>query len=254
MQKTVLVTGATSGFGRATAELFAAKRWKVIITGRRRNRLESVKKQLGSEAVHILEFDVREHDAVKAAIASLPEPFAVIDVLVNNAGLALGLEMAYETDMQDWEVMVDTNIKGVMYMTRAVLPRMVARKQGHVINIGSVAGDYPYPGANVYGGTKAFVSQFSNNLKADLRGTEVRVTNIEPGLSRTEFFSVRFHGDNDKADTVYDGTRPLAPQDIAEAVYWAANRPAHVNINRIELMPVCQNYAQFFFERNNQVD
>ena len=249
MKKTVFVTGATSGFGMATARIFAQKGWQVVITGRRRERLEALKEQLGSEFVHILEFDVREYEAVKAAVRSLPEAFAVIDVLVNNAGLALGLEMAHEAIMDDWETMVDTNIKGLLYMTREILPGMVERRRGHVINVGSVAGNYAYPGGNAYGGTKAFVSQFTDNLKADLRGTEVRVTNIEPGLAVTEFSKVRFHGNEEKADKVYEGAKPLVAEDIAEAIYWAADRPAHVNINRIELMPVCQSFAPFIIDR-----
>lgn len=200
-------------------------------------------------AVHIAVCDVRDRAQVQKMVDELPESHSAIDLLVNNAGLALGLKPAQEADLEDWEIMVDTNIKGLMYMTRALLPAMVARGQGHVINMGSVAGSWPYPGGNAYGATKAFVEQFSNNLRTDLHGTGVRVSNIEPGLAESEFSVVRFHGDRKKADAVYEGTEPLTPVDIAEIVYWIADRPSHVNINRVEVMPVCQTWSPFAIHR-----
>ena len=183
-------------------------------------------------------------------MAALPAEFAEIDVLVNNAGLALGLQPAHQADPEDWERMVDTNIKGLMYCTRALLPGMVARNRGHVVNLGSTAGEWPYPGGNVYGGTKAFVRQFSLNLKADLIGTGVRVSEIEPGLSESEFSLVRFGGDAAKAKAVYAGTQPLTPQDIADTVHWVVSRPAHVNINTISMMPTCQAFASLAVKRS----
>ena len=248
--KTVLVTGATSGFGRACAELFAARGWHAVITGRRKERLDELVDHLGKDKAHGLCFDVRDRHQVEAAIDGLPERFGEIDVLVNNAGLALGLEMAHEASLEDWETMVDTNIKGLLYMTRKVLPGMVERRRGHIVNVGSVAGDYAYPGGNTYGASKAFVSQFTNNLIADLQGTPVRVTNIEPGLAETEFSKVRFHWDETKADKVYKGTEPLTAADIAEAIMWSVERPAHVNVNRIEIMPVCQSFGPMVIVRD----
>ena len=204
-----------------------------------------MKAKLG-EALHPLVLDVTDRAAAEQAVASLPPAFAAVDVLVNNAGLALGLEPADRADLRDWETMIDTNVKGVVYLTRAVLPGMVERGRGHVVNMGSVAATYPYPGGNVYGATKAFVRQFSLNLRADLVGRGVRVTDIEPGLcGGTEFSSVRFGGDEDKAAGVYKGTQPLTAEDIAEAVFWATALPSHVNINIIELMPTCQAAGPF---------
>jgi 3-hydroxy acid dehydrogenase/malonic semialdehyde reductase len=189
-------------------------------------------------------FDVRDRDAVAAAVAGLPAEFAEIDVLVNNAGLALGLKPAQEADLDQWDQMVDTNCKGLTYCTRAILPGMVARRRGHVINLGSIAGTYPYPGGNVYGATKAFVHQFSLNLRADLHGTGIRVTSVEPGLSGgTEFSVVRFDGDQARADQIYQGVHPLGPDDVAEAVHWTATLPPHVNINVVEMMPVAQSFG-----------
>ncbi|CAA7617492.1 L-allo-threonine dehydrogenase, NAD(P)-binding [Candidatus Terasakiella magnetica] len=236
----VLVTGATAGFGAAIARRFAAQGAKLVICGRRVERLEALARDLMTP-VHFAGLDIRDRAAVSAFVEAIPESFRAIDVLVNNAGLALGLEPAQNADLDDWETMIDTNLKGLMYMTRAVLPGMVARDRGHVINISSVAGTYPYGGGNMYGATKAAVSQFSLNLITDLHKTKVRVTNIEPGLcGGSEFSVVRFHGDADKAAKVYDGTTPLSSEDVAEAVAWAASLPAHVNINRIEMMPTCQ--------------
>jgi 3-hydroxy acid dehydrogenase/malonic semialdehyde reductase len=247
--RTVLVTGASSGFGAAIARRFAAAGDRVTICARRGDRLEAVVAELGASA-HAVELDVQDRAAVDRAIAALPARFAEIDVLVNNAGLARGLEPAPRADLDDWDQMVDTNCKGLMYVTRAVLPGMVARGRGHVINLGSVAGTYPYPGGNVYGASKAFVHQFSLNLRSDLHGTGVRVTCVEPGLAGgTEFSTVRFHGDEQRARAVYDGVQPLTAEDVAEAVLWATSVPPHVNINTIELMAVAQSFAPFQVDR-----
>lgn len=245
----ILITGATAGFGLAIARRFAAEGHRVVLAGRRQDRLDALLAELGDNA-HALTLDVRDRDAVLAAIAGLPPEFADTDVLVNNAGLALGVNPAQRANLDDWHTMVDTNVKGLMTVTHAVLPGMVARDRGHVINIGSVAGNWPYPGGNVYGATKAFVRQFSLNLRADLAGTRVRVTDVEPGLvAGTEFSSVRFAGDTERADAVYKGTEPLTAEDVTDAVHWVATRPAHVNINTIELMPVCQSFAGLSINR-----
>lgn len=250
MSQIALITGATSGFGAACARRFAAEGWHLILCGRRQERLDELRTELAATTpVHAFPLDVRDEAVVNAAIAALPVEFAAIDLLVNNAGLALGLEPAQRCDMQDWEDMIDTNIKGLLYCTRAILPGMVERNRGHIVNIGSVAGNYPYPGGNVYGATKAFVKQFSLNLRADLLGTQVRVTNVEPGMAETEFSLVRFKGDDRKADRIYEGVQPLQAEDIADVVYWAATRPAHVNINRVEVMPVGQAFSPFAISR-----
>jgi 3-hydroxy acid dehydrogenase/malonic semialdehyde reductase len=241
--KTVFVTGASAGFGTAIARRFAADGDRVVVSGRRAGRLTELAKELGDQVLP-LTFDVRDRVAVADAVAALPAEFAEIDVLVNNAGLALGLEPAYEADLDYWDQMVDTNCKGLTYCTRAILPGMVARRRGHVINLGSIAGTYPYPGGNVYGATKAFVHQFSLNLRSDLHGTGVRVTSVEPGLAGgTEFSVVRFGGDEARASQVYQGAHPLEPDDVAEAVHWAATLPPHVNINVVEMMPVAQSFG-----------
>ena len=241
MQETVCITGATSGFGWACAQRFAADGRRLIVIGRRAERLAELRAQLGAVPVHAVELDVRDLSAVEAMVRDLPEGFRDIDVLVNNAGLALGLEGAHEASLADWENMIDTNIKGLCYLTRCLLPGMVARNRGHIINMGSVAGTYPYPGGNVYGATKAFVNHFSRNLLTDLVHTRIRVTNIEPGLAESEFSLVRFHGDQRRADAVYQGTEPLRPVDIAEIVHWVTTVPPHVNICAVEVMPVCQS-------------
>ncbi|NOY13368.1 MAG: SDR family NAD(P)-dependent oxidoreductase [Deltaproteobacteria bacterium] len=245
MTKTILITGATSGFGAACAKRFAAEGWQLILTGRRTERLEQLQGELGRAVRQIIPLDVRDRHQVFEQLG----PLENIDLLLNNAGLALGLEPSWEVAIDDWETMVDTNIKGLMYCTRAVLPQMVARNRGHVVTIGSVAGSWPYPGGNVYGGTKAFVQQFSRNLRADLAGKKVRVTNIAPGMAESEFSNVRFKGDDEKAAQVYQGTDPLLPEDIAEMVWWVATLPAHVNINAIEAMPVAQSWGPLAVQR-----
>ncbi|UFN50744.1 SDR family oxidoreductase [Roseomonas sp. OT10] len=240
----LLVTGASAGFGAAIARRFAADGSRIIAVGRRGDRLDALASELGEDRVLPVALDVRDREAVLAAVDGLPADWSAIDLLVNNAGLARGLGPAQEASLDDWDAMVDTNVKGLMYMTRAVLPGMIARGRGHVVNLGSTAGEWPYPGGNVYGGTKAFVRQFSNNLRADLFGTPVRVTDIEPGLvGGTEFSAVRFGGDQAKADAVYAGTEALTPDDIADAVHWVASRPARVNVNTLQVMPVCQSYG-----------
>ena len=244
--KTILVTGATSGFGEAIARRFASDGWKLVVLGRRQDRLVALARELKA---HALVCEVRRRKEVFEAVASLPKEFATVDVLVNNAGLALGMEPAHKADLDDWEQMVDTNIKGLMFVTRAVLPGMVERGRGHIVNMGSTASNYPYPGGNAYGGSKAFVKQFSLNLRADLSGTGVRVTNLEPGLAETEFSLVRFKGDQDKAAAVYKGMQPLTGQDIAEACAWCVNLPAHVNVNRMEIMPTAQSFGPFAVHR-----
>ena len=244
MPPTAFVTGATSGFGEAITRRFVTEGWNVVAAGRRRERLDALCIDLG-RAVHPLVLDVRDRDAVLAAAADLPPEFAPVKVLVANAGLALGLGPADRADLDDWETMVDTNIKGVMYTVRPLLPQMVAAGGGHVVTIGSVAGSYPYPGGNVYGATKAFVAQLALNLRADLVGKGIRVTDIEPGLAETEFSVVRFKGDAAAAARVYEGTQPILPDDIAESVWWAVTRPAHININRIEIMASCQAFGPF---------
>jgi len=249
MTKTAFITGATSGFGRACAEIFAEKGWDLVLCGRREERLQELQNQLTEVAVHTVVCDVRKREQVENMVKTLPESHSNIDLLVNNAGLALGMKPAQDADLDDWENMVDTNIKGLLYVTRALLPAMVSRGKGDIINIGSIAGSWPYPGGNAYGATKAFVKQFSNNLRADLHGTGIRVSNVEPGLAESEFSVVRFHGDKEKADAVYEGTEPLTPVDIAEIVYWLADRPSHVNVNRIEVMPVCQSWSPFAIHR-----
>ncbi|WP_438970509.1 SDR family oxidoreductase [Methylophaga sp.] len=249
-QQTIMITGATSGFGEACARLFAQQGWKLILTGRREKRLDALQQELGGpDKVHTCCFDITDRDAVEQTFAALPQAFSDIDVLLNNAGLALGLEPAYETKLDDWEKMVDTNIKGLLYCTRTVLPRMVTRKAGYIINIGSVAGNWPYPGGNVYCATKAFVRQFTLAVRADLLGTNVRVTNIEPGNAETEFSMVRFKDDESRADKVYEGTIALDANDIADTVWWLVNTPQHVNVTTLELMPTQQANGPLAFHR-----
>lgn len=243
MSDVVFVTGASSGFGEAIARRFATDGWRVIAAARRVDRLDGLAGEFGG-AVLPVDLDVRDRDAVNAAVEGLPDDFAAVDVLVNNAGLALGLEPAQQADIDSWQRMIDTNCSGLVYVTRALLPGMVERARGHVVNIGSIAGRYPYPGGNVYGATKAFVHQFTLNLRADLHGTGIRATSIEPGLAGgTEFSTVRFGGDADRAAAVYDGTEPLTADDVAEAVRWVTSVPPHVNINVVEMTPVTQAFG-----------
>ena len=240
MPLTFLITGASAGFGEAIARRAVRDGHRVIAAARRLDRLDALAAELGP-ALLALQLDVTDAATAAALPDSLPAAWREVDVLVNNAGLALGLDPAWKAALSDWETMVATNVLGVLRLTRALLPGMVERNRGHVVNLGSIAGDYPYPGGHVYGGSKAFLKQFSLNLKADLVGSLVRVTNIEPGLcGGTEFSAVRFGGDTARAAAVYAGTAPLTAEDIAEAVAWVVALPAHVNINRIELMPTCQ--------------
>lgn len=242
MRKIVLITGATSGIGEACARKFAQGGYDVIITGRRAQLLANLKKELEAEGVRVLAlaFDVRNRNAATAAINSLPLEWQQIDVLINNAGLALGLEPEYEGSFEDWETMIDTNIKGLLTMTRLVVPRMVKRDSGHVINIGSVAGDTAYAGGNVYCGTKAAVKTITDGLRIDLAHTSVRVTNVKPGLVETHFSNVRFHGNDTRAEKVYEGVKPLTGADIAEVVFYAASAPAHVQIAEVLVLATHQ--------------
>lgn len=242
MRKIVLITGATSGIGEACARKFAQGGYDVIITGRRAQLLANLKKELEAEGVRVLAlaFDVRNRNAATAAINCLPLEWQQIDVLINNAGLALGLEPEYEGSFEDWETMIDTNIKGLLTMTRLVVPRMVKRDSGHVINIGSVAGDAAYAGGNVYCGTKAAVKTITDGLRIDLAHTSVRVTNVKPGLVETHFSNVRFHGNDARAEKVYEGVKPLTGADIAEVVFYAASAPAHVQIAEVLVLATHQ--------------
>jgi 3-hydroxy acid dehydrogenase/malonic semialdehyde reductase len=251
--QTIFITGASAGFGAACARLFAAEGKRLVLAARRIDPLLALKEELEKKAeIHIVPLDVRDREAVQGAVEGLPERFREIDVLLNNAGLALGLEPAHQVNLDDWDTMVDTNIKGLMYCTRFVLPGMVDRNRGHIVNISSTAGAWPYPGGNVYGGTKAFVTQFSRNLRTDLLGTRVRVTCIQPGMAETEFSRVRFKGDDEAAAKVYADTEPLTAGDIAETVQWVVNRPAHVNINTLEIMSIYQTWAPFAVYREKR--
>jgi NADP-dependent 3-hydroxy acid dehydrogenase YdfG len=247
---TVFITGATSGFGLAAARRFATAGAKVIATGRRHDRLVELQNELGPEFCHVATLDVRDRAAIEAVVAGLPDPFAAVNVLLANAGLALGLEPAYQTRQSDWDEMIATNVQGLAQTVRVLLPGMVARREGHVITTGSVAGDFPYPGGSTYAGTKAFVKQFALALRADLQGKNVRVTNIEPGMGETEFSLVRFSGDAERAHHVYEGLTPLSAEDVAETMFWAATLPRHVNINRLQLMPVEPAFNGFNVYRN----
>ncbi|MBV8939781.1 MAG: SDR family oxidoreductase [Alphaproteobacteria bacterium] len=244
----IFITGATSGFGEACARRAVREGAKVVIAGRRQERLHALEQELGDAALAV-RLDVRDPEAVRRAFDALPSPFDAIDALVNNAGLALNLAPLQDVPPEELETMVDTNIKGMIYCTRAALPGMIARNRGHIVNIGSTAGSYPYPGAHVYGGTKAFVKQFSLNLRADLLGKRIRVTAVEPGMAETEFSLTRFHGDRAQAAAVYDGLTPLSPSDVAETIWWVLTRPPHVNVNRIELMPVMQAFSALAVHR-----
>ena len=241
--RTALITGATAGFGRAAARRFVDAGWQVIATGRRADRLDALRAELG-EAVHTACFDVRDEAAMRAALDSLPERFRSIDVLVNNAGLAQGTKPAQDALLSDWKTMIDTNVTALVTLTHALLPTLIARK-GAIINISSVAGVYPYFGGNAYGGSKAFVSQFSLGLRCDLHGTGVRVTTIEPGMAETEFTVVRTHGDQVASDKLYTEANPMTANDIADSIFWIATLPPHLNVNRLEIMPTSQSFAGF---------
>lgn len=254
MPDTILVTGASSGFGAAIVRRFAAQGARVVAASRRLDRLQALAEEIGGDAVLPLALDVTDRAAIERALATLPAAFAGIDCLVNNAGLALGLGAAQDADPADWDRMIDTNCRGLVHVTRAVLPGMIARGKGHVVNMGSVAGTYPYPGGNVYGATKSFVQQFSLNLRSDLIGTPVRVTCIEPGMvGGTEFSAIRFGGDEAKAAAVYAGMQPLTADDVAETVWWTTGLPPHFNVNTIEIMPVAQSFAPFQVARGPAV-
>jgi NADP-dependent 3-hydroxy acid dehydrogenase YdfG len=245
---TVLVTGATAGFGAAIVRRFHEAGSRVIGTGRRGDRLDALKKELGARC-HTLNFDVTDRAATEKALTSLPAEFSKINVVVANAGGAFGLEPAHQANLEDWENMIKLNINGLLYTVRTTLPGMVERDEGHVVLLGSVAGDYAYPGGNVYGGVKAFVKQFALNLRSDLLGANVRVTNVEPGLAETEFSVVRFKGDKEKAAKVYEGVKPMVAEDIAEQVFFCCTMPRHVNINRIQSMATMQAFAPFAIKR-----
>lgn len=242
--KTALVTGATAGIGEACARAFVAAGWRVIGTGRRAERLEALKADLGADKFHAAVFDVRDEAARDAALAALPAEFAAIDCLVNNAGLALGTEPAQSASLESWKTMIDTNVTALVSLTHKLLPALVARK-GAIVNLSSVAATYPYTGGNVYGGTKAFVHQFSLGLRSDLAGTGVRVTSIEPGMVETEFTLVRTGGNQQASDNLYGGANPMTAEDIAGTVLWVATLPPRLNINTLELMPVSQSFAGF---------
>ncbi|MBN7289073.1 MULTISPECIES: SDR family NAD(P)-dependent oxidoreductase [Campylobacter] len=248
MKGTAFITGATSGFGDAIARRLSLDGYKIIALGRRKERLEKLAGELGN--THIIAADIRDKKAVFDAVKNLPENFKDIEVLVNNAGLALGQERTIDASIEDFETMVDTNIKGLLYSTKAVLPIMTQRKSGYIFNLGSVAGHWPYPGGNVYGGTKAFVKQFSYNLRNDLLGTGIRVTEIAPGLCKTEFSEVRFKGDKAKADSIYANTQFITADDIATMVLNCLNLPKSVNVNLLEVMATTQTWAGFYFERD----
>ena len=238
MNKTVLITGATSGIGLGCARKFAANGDRIILNGRNEGKLETIRQELEAQGteVFVLVFDVRDRQAAQKAVETLPDAWQQIDVLVNNAGLALGLEPEYEGNLDDWETMIDTNIKGLLTMTRLIVPQMVERNSGHIINIGSVAGDAAYAGGNVYCATKAAVKALSDGLRIDVANTAVRVTNLKPGLVETNFSNIRFHGDTDRAANVYKGIKPLTGDDIADVAVFAANAPAHVQIAEVLIL------------------
>jgi serine 3-dehydrogenase len=241
MRGTILITGTTSGFGQAMARLFVQNGWQVIGTGRRADRLETLKADLGG-AFHPLAFDIMDEAATTAALASLPVAFQEIDILVNNAGLALGTASAPATKLSDWKTMIDTNITGLVSITDQLLPKLIERK-GMIVNISSIAANWPYPGGNVYAATKAFLRQFSLGLRSDLHGKGVRVTSIEPGLCESEFTLVRTGGNQESYDALYGGANAIQPEDIANTVYWVATQPPHLNVNSLEIMPVSQSWA-----------
>lgn len=244
----IFITGATSGFGEAMARRFVKEGHHVIATGRRKERLMRLREELGNY-LYPVELDIRNKDEVAEVFANLPEQLKNIDVLINNAGLAVGTSPIQEGNLENWQTMIETNINGLLYCTHEALEIMKKNKKGHIVNLGSVAGEFPYPGGNIYGATKAFVHQLSLNMRADLVANNIRVTNIEPGMCETEFSLVRFNGDHEKADSVYKGMTPLTAEDIAETIHWVISRPAHVNINVISLMPTQQAFGPFGVSR-----
>ena len=248
MAKTILITGATAGFGAAAVRRFLDDGWRVVATGRRGDRLQALAATHGSDRMHTAAFDIRDPEALDAALDALPDGFRGIDVLVNNAGLALGTAPAQDADLAQWRQMIDTNVTALATLTHRLLPTLIERR-GTIINISSIAGSYPYPGGNVYGGTKAFVTQFSLGLRSDLHGTGVRVTSIEPGMAETEFTLVRTGGDRAASDRLYAGAQPMTAEDIAAQIHYVATLPPHLNINRLEIMPVTQSFAGFQVHR-----
>lgn len=248
----VFITGATSGFGQAAAHVFARAGWALVLSGRRLARLQALQNELASRVpVHVIELDVRDSAAVASAVAALPLDFADVTTLINNAGLALSPQPAQKVDLVDWHTMIDTNVTGLVNVTHALLPTLVRHGAGaSIINIGSIAGQWPYPGSHVYGASKAFVKQFSYNLRCDLLGTGVRVTDLAPGIAETEFTLVRTKGDQAASDKLYRGTTPLSARDIAEQMFYIATLPAHMNINRVEVMPVRQAWQPFAIDRD----
>jgi len=252
--KVVLISGASSGFGEACARRYAEAGARVILTARSSDKLHSLAAALGEKKCHVVAIDLRNGDAIDAMVGNLPESFREVDILINNAGLALGLENAWQSSLDDWDQMLDTNCRALARLTRRLLPGMVERNRGHVVNVGSVSGNWPYPGGSVYGATKAFVQQFSRNLRCDLLGKNIRVTNIEPGMAETGFSITRFHGDEGKAKKVYENTDPLRSEDIAETIFWCTTMPEHVNINTLEVMPTCQAWAGFAVDRTMKKD
>lgn len=248
----VFITGATSGFGRAAARRFAASGWSLVLSGRRQDRLSALIEELSPHVpVHAAPLDVRDADAVKHFIDALPDAFTQVKALVNNAGLALAPQPSDHVNLDDWHTMIDTNITGLVNVTHALLPTLIKTGQGaSIINLGSIAGQWPYRGSHVYGASKAFVQQFSYNLRCDLQGTGVRVTDLAPGIAETEFTLVRTKGDQATSNALYQGTTPLSAEDIAEQIYYLATLPAHMNINRLEVMPVCQSWNGFHIDRD----
>ncbi|OEE90986.1 SDR family NAD(P)-dependent oxidoreductase [Vibrio crassostreae] len=250
MDKIAFITGATSGFGKAAAKRFAEDNWSLVLSGRRIERLLDLKEEL-TVPVHVIQLDVRDADAVKQAIDSLPAEFSSITALVNNAGLALAPEGAPDVDLKDWHTMIDTNVTGLVNVTHALLPTLSKKGAGSsIINVGSIAGQWPYPGSHVYGASKAFVKQFSYNLRCDLQGTGVRVTDLSPGIAETEFTLVRTKGNQTASDNLYQGTTPLSAEDIAEQMFYIATLPDHININRVEVMPTRQAWSAFAIDRD----
>ncbi len=244
MSQVVFITGASSGFGAACARRFATDGRPLLLAARSLDKLERLADELQADCpVHVAALDVTNKDSIDKFFSSIPAEFSQIHTLINNAGLALGMEPAHEASLEDWETMIDTNVTGLVTITRGVLPGMVKRNAGHIVNLGSTAGNWPYPGGNVYCATKSFVKQFSRTLRSDLLGKQIRVTNIEPGMAETNFSMVRMKGDSGKADNVYTGTKPLVAEDIADIIHWVTSIPPHVNINSMEIMPVCQGWG-----------